>query len=77
MRIPRALLPVGLGARGGELNVFYVDLFNRVIVGGEDAQTVLDELAPGLQTLMDETGAACWSPDPASEGPCQLLTGDM
>ncbi|MBK8137333.1 MAG: carbohydrate ABC transporter substrate-binding protein [Chloroflexi bacterium] len=72
-----ALLPVGLGARGGELNVFYVDLFNRVIVGGEDPQTVLDELAPGLQTLMDETGAACWSPDPASEGPCQLLTGDM
>ncbi|MBK8137071.1 MAG: hypothetical protein IPK52_14800 [Chloroflexi bacterium] len=40
-----ALLPVGLGARGGELNVFYVDLFNRVIVGGEDPQTVLDELA--------------------------------
>lgn len=68
-----ALLPVGLGARGGEINQFYIDVMQRAVIAGEDPQTVLDELAPGLQALLDETGAACWAPDPASEGPCQLV----
>lgn len=68
-----ALLPIGLGSRGGELNQPYLDLFRRVIVGGEDAQAVLDELTPALQALLNETGAPCWAPDPASEGACQLI----
>lgn len=71
-----ALLPVGLGSRGGEINQPYLDLFRRVIVGGEDAQAVLDELSPTLQALLDETGASCWAPDPASEGACQLITAE-
>jgi multiple sugar transport system substrate-binding protein len=67
-----ALLPVGLGERGGEINEIFRNAFNRVIVDGEDPQTVLDEEAATLQALLDDTGAPCWAPDPASEGPCQI-----
>jgi multiple sugar transport system substrate-binding protein len=67
-----ALLPVGLGARGGEINEIFRNPFTRIVLEGQDIETVLNEEAATLQTLMDETGAACWSPDPASEGPCQV-----
>jgi multiple sugar transport system substrate-binding protein len=67
-----ALLPVGLGERGGEINQIYRNAFDRIVLDGEDIQTVLDEEAANLQALMDETGAPCWAPDPASEGPCQI-----
>jgi multiple sugar transport system substrate-binding protein len=67
-----ALLPVGLGERGGEINQIYRTAFNRIILEGEDAATVLNEEAENLQALLDDTGAACWAPDPASEGPCQV-----
>ncbi|MCI0710180.1 MAG: ABC transporter substrate-binding protein [Chloroflexi bacterium] len=67
-----ALLPVGLGDRGGEINQIYRTAFNRIVLEGEDVATVLSEEAANLQALLDETGAACWPPDPASEGPCQL-----
>jgi len=67
-----ALLPVGLGERGGEINEIYRNAFTRIVQGGEDIQAVLDEEGATLQTLMDETGAACWPPDEPSEGPCQL-----
>jgi multiple sugar transport system substrate-binding protein len=42
------------------------------VLEGEDAATVLEAEAANLQTLMDDTGAACWSPDPPSDGPCQV-----
>ncbi len=67
-----SLLPIGLGARGGEINEIFRNAFNRVVVNGEDIETVLNEEGETLQTLMTETGAACWAPDPASEGPCQV-----
>ena len=67
-----ALLPVGLGARGGEINNIYKAAFNRVVIEGEDVTTVLEEEAANLQALMDETGAPCWAPDPPSEGPCKV-----
>ncbi|MBK7175967.1 MAG: extracellular solute-binding protein [Chloroflexi bacterium] len=67
-----ALLPVGLGERGGEINQIFRNAFDRVVLNGEDIQTVLDEEAANLQALMDETGAPCWAPDPASAGPCQV-----
>jgi len=67
-----ALIPVGLGARGGEINDIFKAAFNRVVIDGEDAATVLEEEAANLQTLLDETGAACWAPDPPSDGPCQV-----
>lgn len=70
-----ALLPIGLGSRGGELNQIFRDAFTRIVIDGGDIQTVLDEQAVILQTLLDETGAPCWAPDPTSEGACQLASG--
>jgi multiple sugar transport system substrate-binding protein len=67
-----SLLPIGLGARGGELNQIYRDAFSRIVINGEDIQTVLDEQATVLQTLLDETAAPCWAPDAPSEGACQV-----
>ena len=67
-----ALLPVGLGERGGEINQIFRNAFDRVVINGEDVNTVLEEEGANLQALMDDTGAACWAPDPASDGPCQV-----
>jgi len=65
-----ALLPVGLGERGGEINQIFRNAFDRVVFDGEDIATVLGEEGDALQALLDETGAPCWAPDPASDGPC-------
>ncbi|MGH1492884.1 MAG: extracellular solute-binding protein [Acidimicrobiales bacterium] len=65
-----ALLPVGLGDRGGEINQIFRNAFDRTVVNGEDIATVLEEEGNALQALLDETGAPCWAPDPASDGPC-------
>jgi multiple sugar transport system substrate-binding protein len=67
-----ALLPIGLGQRGGDINQIFRNAFDRVVLNGEDATTVLDEEGANLQALMDDTGAACWAPDPPSDGPCQV-----
>ncbi len=67
-----SLLPVGLGDRGGEINQIFRNAFTRVVLEGQDPMTVLEEEGAALQTLLDETGAACWAPDPPSDGPCQL-----
>jgi multiple sugar transport system substrate-binding protein len=67
-----ALLPVGLGARGGEINQIFRNAFDRVVLNGEQIAGVLTEEAANLQLLMNETGAACWAPDPPSDGPCQV-----
>lgn len=66
------LLPVGLGKLGGEFNAVYVDSFERIILGGEDVRTVLDEQAEALRGVMNEAAAPCWGPDPASDGPCPV-----
>ncbi len=67
-----ALLPVGLGERGGEINQIFRNAFTRIVFDNEDIQTVLDEEAANLQALLNETGAPCWAPDPPSDGPCQV-----
>ncbi len=67
-----ALLPVGLGERGGEINGIFRAVFSRIVLDGEDIETVLEEEAANLQALLDDTGAACWPPDPPSEGICQV-----
>jgi len=66
------LLPVGLGDLGGEFNAAYVDSFERIILNGEDVRAVLDEQADSLRSVMEEAGAPCWGPDPASDGPCPV-----
>ena len=67
-----AMLPVGLGGRSGEINKIYRDAFTRIVIDGEDIETVLAAEAANLQTLMNETGAPCWPPDPPGEGACQV-----
>lgn len=65
-----ALLPVGLGDRGGEINQIFRNAFNRIVIDGEDIATVLESEGTALNNLLSETGAACWPPDPVSDGPC-------
>jgi multiple sugar transport system substrate-binding protein len=67
-----ALLPVGLGARGGEINKIYRDAFRRIVLEGDDITTVLQEEGDNLQALLEETGAPCWPPDPPSTGACPV-----
>ncbi len=67
-----ALLPVGLGERGGEFNNVYRNAFLRIVVDGEDIATVLASEGDTLQSMLDDTGAPCWPPDQPSEGACQL-----
>ena len=65
-----ALLPVGLGDRGGEINQIFRNAFDRIVVDGEDPAAALDAEGDNLQALFTETGAACWDPDPITDGPC-------
>jgi len=67
-----ALLPVGLGAKGGEFNKVYFDTFQRIVLRGENARAVLDAEAATMRAIMTETKAPCWAPDKASEGPCPV-----
>lgn len=66
------LLPVGLGSKGGDFNKVYLDAFTRIVVKNEPVQTVLEEQAKIMQTLLNDTKAPCWAPDPPSDGPCQV-----
>jgi multiple sugar transport system substrate-binding protein len=68
----KSLLPVGLGAEGGNFSRIYTDTFVRIVVRGENIQTVLNDEAAQLQAIMDKTGARCWAPDPPSRGPCKV-----
>ena len=67
-----ALLPMGLGDKGGQFSQIYTDTFERIILGGQDIRTVLDEQADVLRALMVEANAPCWAPDAASNGPCPV-----
>jgi multiple sugar transport system substrate-binding protein len=67
-----SLLPVGLGAKGGEFNKVFIETFQRIVLKNEDIKTVLDEEAQNMQTVINDTKAACWAPDPPSDGPCQV-----
>jgi multiple sugar transport system substrate-binding protein len=67
-----ALLPVGLGQRGGEFDKAFMDTFQLVVLRGQKPRAVLDREAETLRRLMAETGAPCWQPDPPSTGACQV-----
>jgi multiple sugar transport system substrate-binding protein len=67
-----ALLPVGLGSKGGELNKVYFDTFQRIVLRNEDVKTVLDAQAATMRAIMAETKAPCWAPDKPSNGPCPV-----
>jgi len=67
-----ALLPIGLGRRGGEFDKVFMDTFQLVVLRGQKPRAVLDREAETLNRLMTETGAPCWQPDPPSTGACQV-----
>jgi multiple sugar transport system substrate-binding protein len=68
-----ALLPVGLGDKGGQFNQVYVDTFERIALNGEDIRTVLDSEAEVLRQVLIDANAPCWLPDPDSNGqPCPV-----
>jgi multiple sugar transport system substrate-binding protein len=67
-----ALLPMGLGALGGKFNQVYTDTFERIVLGGQPVRAALDEQAEALKAIINEAGAPCWAPDPASDGPCPV-----
>ncbi|MGI9365193.1 MAG: extracellular solute-binding protein [Rhizobiaceae bacterium] len=66
------LLPAGLGSKGGEFSQLYTETFERIVLAGQDIRTVLNEHKPRLQAIMDASGAPCWAPDAASDGPCPV-----
>ena len=66
------LLPAGLGDKGGDFNRVFVDTFERIILGGQDIRTVLDDQKETLAAIMEETGAPCWAPDAPSDGACPV-----
>jgi multiple sugar transport system substrate-binding protein len=67
-----ALLPIGLGERGGEFDRVFMDTFRLVALRGQKPRAVLDREAETLRRLMTETGAPCWAPDPPSTGACEV-----
>ena len=67
-----SLLPVGLGAKGGEFNKVYVDTFQRIVLRNEPVKAVLESQAKVLEGLMRETNAPCWTPDKPSQGACSV-----
>ena len=67
-----ALLPIGLGAEGGNFNRVFRDTFTRIVVRREASLGVLNEQGAALQAIMDKSGAPCWRPDPPSQGPCRV-----
>lgn len=57
-----AMIP-SLGAKGGEFTGTYRKAFERIVLNGEDIQTVLNDLGPQLTKLFQETGAPLPPPD--------------
>ena len=66
------LLPVGLGSHGGEFDKIFVDTFQRVVLRDQAVKQVLDHEAEDMQRVLDSAKAPCWTPDPASQGTCQV-----
>jgi multiple sugar transport system substrate-binding protein len=67
-----SLLPVGLGAKGGEFNKVYVDTFQAIVLRNAPIRATLEAQATTLQAIMNETKAPCWAPDKVSDGPCKV-----
>jgi len=67
-----ALLPVGLGSYSGEFDRIFTDAFQRIVLRGQDIHQVLEIEGRQMQHVLDEAKAPCWSPDPPSQGTCQV-----
>ncbi|HEY2619303.1 MAG TPA: ABC transporter substrate-binding protein [Acetobacteraceae bacterium] len=66
------LLPVGLGSHNGEFDKIFVDTFQRIVLRDQPVQDVLAREAEDMQRVLNAAQAPCWSPDPPSQGACQV-----
>ena len=62
----QALLPIGIGAEGGNFNKIYRDTFTKIVRNGEPIRAVLAEQGALLDQIFVRTNAPCWGPDPSS-----------
>lgn len=67
-----ALAPVGLGSYSDEFDRIFADTFQRIVLHGQDIHQVLQLEGRQMQHVLDAAKAACWSPDPPSQGTCQV-----
>lgn len=67
-----SLLPIGLGAEGGNFNKVYRDTFSAIVLQNQSIPTVLSAQGATLASIMQKTGAPCWKPDKPSRGPCPV-----
>jgi multiple sugar transport system substrate-binding protein len=67
-----SLLPVGLGEQGLAYNAVFRDTFRRIVLDNEPIPDVLAAEAKNLQAILTAANAPCWSPDPRSDGVCQV-----
>jgi multiple sugar transport system substrate-binding protein len=67
-----SLLPVGLGEQGNAYSAVFREAFQAIVIDGGDPAAVLETQKANLQTVLDTAGAACWPPDPESDGTCQV-----
>jgi multiple sugar transport system substrate-binding protein len=65
-------LPVGLGAQSATYDKVFVDAFTAIALNGAPITATLAAEATTLQSVLQQAGAACWKPDPASTGVCQV-----
>lgn len=67
-----ALLPVGLGDKGGEFNKVFLDTFQRIVQRNEPVRATLDAQAEVMRGIIAASKAPCWAPDKPSDGPCPV-----
>ena len=67
-----ALLPLGLGSKGGEFDKVYLDTFQLIVLRGQPVRAVLDRQAETLRKIMTDANAPCWAPDAPSAGACPV-----
>lgn len=67
-----SVLPIGLGDQNEAYSKVFRDTFQQILLDEQEIQPVLDAQAENLQAVLDAANAACWAPDPPSEGVCQV-----
>ena len=65
-------LPIGLGAQSAAYDKVFVDTFTAIALNNAPIAATLAAAAVTLQSALTQAGAACWKPDPASTGVCQV-----
>jgi multiple sugar transport system substrate-binding protein len=65
-------LPIGLGAQSAAYDKVFVDTFTAIALNGASIPSTLESQGATLQSVLQTAKAACWKPDPASAGVCQV-----